>query len=51
MTKKVFIQVQCDEETRQQGHAIAKYRGIKISDVVRLHIKKAYKALPDEAKR
>jgi len=41
--KKVFIQVQCTEEEREAAKRIAKGRGIDVSKMVRLWIKKAVK--------
>ena len=48
--EKVYIQIQCPVEVRDQAHKVALYQGVSISDVLREHVKKKYKALPEEAK-
>lgn len=48
--KKVFIQIQCTEDVREQARQVAKYAGVSMSDVLRAYIVRKYKALPEEAK-
>jgi antitoxin component of RelBE/YafQ-DinJ toxin-antitoxin module len=48
--KKVFIQFQCDESTRQKAHKVAAHRLLSVSDVLRLGIEKDYAELPRKAR-
>jgi hypothetical protein len=48
--KKVYMQVQCDESTRDKGHKVAQYDRVSLSDVLRLHVEARYSKLPKEAK-
>jgi threonine aldolase len=50
-SNKVFIQVQAEDIERKRLKAIADYRGVNMSTVVRAWIRVAYKALPEEAKQ
>ena len=44
--KKVFIQFQCDESTRQKAHKVALHDKVSVSDVLRLDIERRYAELP-----
>ena len=44
--KKVFIQIQCSESTREKAHKVAAARMLSVSDVLRLGIEKDYAELP-----